>query len=116
MVFSLIGVEKFAELIAIGIQGLFTIEQKLIGLAACRNWGGESKNQPRRGHFLPGLQGHSWAMGPKHGEQWVAAADRRLPSPTGCQVLFTLKNLKISDFMKNRDVFQQHMPPGERGL
>lgn|GEM_PF-4664339 len=44
-------------------------------LGACLTWGGESENQPRRGQFLPGLQAHSWAMGPKHAEKRAAAAD-----------------------------------------
>ena len=55
--------------------------------AACRTWGVESENQPQRGQFLPGLQAHSSAMGQKHGEKWVAAADLQPTTPKSDRLL-----------------------------
>ena len=40
-----------------------------------------SDNQLQQGQFLPGLQAHGSAMGPKDGEKWAAAADLQPTTP-----------------------------------
>ena len=45
------------------------------GLGACRTWGVESENRPRRGQFLPVLPAHRPVMGQKDGEKWTAVVD-----------------------------------------
>ena len=58
-----------------------------IGLGACRTWGVESENRPRRGQFLPDLQAHSLAMGQKDGEKWTAAVDLQPTIPKSDRLL-----------------------------
>ena len=56
-------------------------------LAACRTWGVESENRPRRGQFLPDSQAHSPAMGQEGGEKWTAAVDLQPALPKSDRLL-----------------------------
>jgi MurNAc alpha-1-phosphate uridylyltransferase len=63
------------------------IARALPQLGACRAWGVESENRPQRGQFLPDLQPHSPAMGPKDGKKWTAAVDSQPTIPKSDRLL-----------------------------
>ena len=56
-------------------------------LGACRTWGGDSEKRPQRGQFLPDLQAHSPAMGPKSGKKWTAEAASQPTIPKSDRLL-----------------------------
>ena len=56
-------------------------------LGACRAWGAESENRPRRGQFLPNLPAHSPAMGQEDGEKWTAAVGLQPATPKSDRLL-----------------------------
>lgn len=60
---------------ALPVQPYAGTAPRFDALGACRPWGVESENWPRRGQFLPDSKPHSHAMGQDDGDKWTAAAN-----------------------------------------